>query len=334
MGRSAGGEEPPEPSTDAPAPLPAASRSNPPPRARVGVASLGVVAAAAFALAAVRRSSRARSTSAPETPPSTSIAMPEPSSPREEARRHREAGNAHYHRREYAVAIACYDRSVALDPSAHATYTNRAAARLARGDASGALDDADAALARHPGWVKGHYRRGACLMALERYDEATRAYRAGLEVDPTNAQLKTALGRAAALLAAQPADPLDAKTRGNEAFREGKFEDAVAWYGKGLRLCDASSPNPNPKVAATLLSNRAEARRQMTEMDACLADCDAALAIDAGNVKATLRRALALEFLERRKDAADAFRATLALDPKCVAASEGARRIAAFRNVE
>ena len=72
----------------------------------------------------------------------------------------------------------------------------------------------------------------------------------------------------------------------------------------------------------------------MAEMDACLADCDAALAIDAGSVKATLRRALALEFLERRKDAADAFRATLALDPTCVAASEGARRIAAFRNVE
>ena len=74
--------------------------------------------------------------------------MLESSSPREEARRRREAGNAHYHRREYAVAIACYDRSVALDPSAHATYTNRAAARMASGDASGALDDADAAPSR------------------------------------------------------------------------------------------------------------------------------------------------------------------------------------------
>ena len=331
MRRTAGGEASREPSTEAPASAPAASRSHPAPRVRVGVASLGVVAAAAFALAAVRRPSRARSRapSSPETPP-----MLESSSPREEARRRREAGNAHYHRREYAVAIACYDRSVALDPSAHATYTNRAAARMASGDASGALDDADAALARHPGWVKGHYRRGACLVALERYDEATRAYRAGLEVDPTNAQLKAGLERAAALVAAQPADPLDAKTRGNEAFRDGKFEDAVAWYGKGLRMCDASSQNPNPKVAATLLANRAEARRQTAEMDACLADCDAALAVDPGHAKASLRRALALEFLERRKEAADAFRATLAIDPRCVAASEGARRIAAFSDVE
>ena len=72
-------------------------------------------------------------------------------------------------------------------------------------------------------------------------------------------------------------------------------------------MCDASSQNPNPKVAATLLANRAEARRQTAEMDACLADCDAALAVDPGHAKASLRRALALEFLERRKEAADAF---------------------------
>ena len=278
MRRSAGGEASREPSTEAPALAPAASRSHPAPRVRVGVASLGVVAAAAFALAAVRRPSRARSRapSAPETPP-----MLESSSPREEARRRREAGNAHYHRREYAVAIACYDRSVALDPSAHATYTNRAAARMASGDAPGALDDADAALARHPGWVKGHYRRGACLVALERYDEATRAYRAGLEVDPTNAQLKAGLERAAALSGAAlqiRSTPRRAATR-----RSATSDDAVAWYCKGLRMCDASSQNPNPKVAATLLANRAEARRQTAEMDACLADCDAALAVDPGH---------------------------------------------------
>ena len=281
--RSAGGEASREPSTEAPALAPAASRSpRAAPRVRVGVASLGVVAAAAFALADVRRPSRARSRapSAPGNAPDAGVF-----SPREEARRRREAGNAHYHRREYAVAIACYDRSVALDPSAHATYTNRAAARMASGDASGALDDADAASRATPGGSRplSTRRVPGGARAIRRGDaRVPRGTRGGPDQRPAQGGPRARRG---ARVAAQPADPLDAKTRGNEAFRDGKFDDAVAWYCKGLRMCDASSQNPNPKVAATLLANRAEARRQTAEMDACLADCDAALAVDPGHAK-------------------------------------------------
>ena len=138
---------------------------------------------------------------------------------------------------------------------------------LASGDASGALDDADAALARHPGWVKGHYRRGACLVALERYDEATRAYRAGLEVDPTNAQLKAGLERARGArrgAARRSARRQDARQRGVPRRQIRRRRRVVR---QGTSPVRRVSPNPNlksPRPSSRAAPRRVGRRRRWT----------------------------------------------------------------------
>ena len=68
-----------------------------------------------------------------------------------EAERCKRRGNAAYGRREWELAESHYSAGLAAPPAPHPTTAalrcNRAAARLALGDAQGALDDCDAALA-------------------------------------------------------------------------------------------------------------------------------------------------------------------------------------------
>ncbi|GBF95168.1 hypothetical protein Rsub_07881 [Raphidocelis subcapitata] len=92
----------------------------------------------------------------------------------------------------------------------HVAHGNRAASRLALGDAAGALTDADACLgllraaaaaagapaARHASFPKAQLRRGRALAALGEHARAAAAFEAGLAADPASAALAEALAAA------------------------------------------------------------------------------------------------------------------------------------------
>ena len=149
------------------------------------------------------------------------------------AQEHKERGNAYYQRKEYDAAVEWYTKAVDLDPSQHAVYTNRAAAHFALQHYEEALADAVASTNLNDAWTKGDYRQGASLVAMERYDEAVEAYQRGMAKDPTNAQVKAGLAQAVRMRNEQPRDHHDAKARGNECYKDGKYEEAKVWYGKG-----------------------------------------------------------------------------------------------------
>lgn len=101
------------------------------------------------------------------------------------------------------------------------------------------------------------------------------------------------------------------KDAGNAAFRAGDFDEAVECYTEALEASAAAAdvlvasgdatPAPpagtttQPQQRAVLFANRAAARLGLKDLQGCVADCDAALALDATYVKALLRRAAALE---------------------------------------
>ena len=87
------------------------------------------------------------------------------------------------------------------------------------------------------------------------------------------------------------------------------------------------------EARATLLTNRAECNRQLCEIKAVIIDCDEALRLSPKNVKALLRRGLAFEYMEKNDLAAADFKNALLLDAKNAVASEGLRRVAAFKDV-
>ena len=130
------------------------------------------------------------------------------------AKDHKERGNAFYTREEFAAAIKCYDAAIALEPASPALFTNRSAAHFASGDYERSLADANAATALDIKWTKGHYRAGAALVELERYDDAIAAYSRGRDADPSNARVKVGLETAERLKREAPADWRDAKSRG------------------------------------------------------------------------------------------------------------------------
>ena len=89
------------------------------------------------------------------------------------------------------------------------------------------------------------------------------------------------------------------RARGNELFKDGSFEEAVATYSRAIE---------EEGDSAALRSNRSAASVGLKHFAAALEDADAALSLQPGWSKAFYRRGVALEALSRLPEAAAAFR--------------------------
>lgn len=83
----------------------------------------------------------------------------------------------------------------------------------------------------------------------------------------------------------------EAKSRGDDFYRCGCFDDAIVAYTNAL----AKDQGMTNISKAIILSNRAQAAAQLREPASAATDCAHALALDPTNAKAAVRRALALE---------------------------------------
>jgi tetratricopeptide (TPR) repeat protein len=80
-------------------------------------------------------------------------------------------------------------------PDLH-SYSNDGAVAL---QAAKALEDADKCISLSPDFVKGHFRRGIALIALERFEEGAASLSKVLDMDPKNAEAKASLQMAQVL---------------------------------------------------------------------------------------------------------------------------------------
>ena len=94
----------------------------------------------------------------------------------------KDQGNKHLQAKEFEQAVACYTKAIELDPNDHVFYSNRSAAYLSLKNAEKALEDANSCVRVKSDWPKGYSRQGAAFHAMRRYDEAVKAYEAGLKV--------------------------------------------------------------------------------------------------------------------------------------------------------
>lgn len=105
----------------------------------------------------------------------------------------KEQGNQYLQAKQFDEAINAYTEAINLDPNDHVFFSNRSAAYLSKGDAASALSDGQRCVELKKDWAKGYSRKGAALHALRRYEDAVQAYKAGLEVAPTDAGLVSGL---------------------------------------------------------------------------------------------------------------------------------------------
>ncbi|XP_072590271.1 sperm-associated antigen 1 isoform X1 [Vulpes vulpes] len=211
-------------------------------------------------------------------------------------------------------------------------YSNRAACSLKEGNCGGCIQDCNRALELHPFSVKPLLRRAMAYETLEQYQKAYVDYKTVLQIDckiqlandsinritrilmnldgpswreklspipavPTSAHLRTwqlavepppnQVGDSCSRPQPGITDEKMFKTlkeEGNQCVKDKNYKDALSKYSECLTI--------NNKECA-IYTNRALCYLKLCQFEEAKQDCDRALQIDNGNVKACYRRALA-----------------------------------------
>ncbi|XP_051116909.1 uncharacterized protein LOC127241754 [Andrographis paniculata] len=89
-------------------------------------------------------------------------------------------------RGDFAQAINLLSQAIDLKPfgGVHIMYKDRSSARLAMGDANGALEDAKEASSLAPHYPEAYICEGDALMDLHQFDTAEKSYSFALNLDP------------------------------------------------------------------------------------------------------------------------------------------------------
>ncbi|KAJ1691828.1 hypothetical protein LUZ63_015983 [Rhynchospora breviuscula] len=95
-------------------------------------------------------------------------------------------------KKEYLNASFSYTKAIEIDSGDAALYSNRSLCWHRMRDGELALEDALRAQRLRPEWPKAYYRIGAAFMLLEEYEQAFQAFMDGLQLDPTNIEMKKA----------------------------------------------------------------------------------------------------------------------------------------------
>lgn len=231
----------------------------------------------------------------------------------------RARGNAAVKSGDHETAIVCYSSGidkVSTDSESEALLrSNRALCLHKLERYQEAADDAKRCVDLKPDFVKGYLRGAMSLRALGCPGEAL----AMLKRAPVNdeacalaAEIRPEAEAAekARIEALPQADR--AKEEGNVLFRKGLFEDAIHKYSCALELCE----DPEGSLALSIRNNRAACYHQLSDFGAVIRDTNYVLEHEPSNIKALVRRMLALEPLERYEQSLKDARSVLLQDPR------------------
>lgn len=232
----------------------------------------------------------------------------------------RARGNAAVKAGNLEEAIVCYAAGLSAGGGDVALlYSNRALCLHRLGRSEEALEDAKQCVVHKPDFFKGYLRGAMALRSLGRPEEALaflrrapalgdghdEAEKLAAELRPEAAAMERA--RIEALGGAERA-----KEEGNVLFRKGSFEAAIEQYNRALELCES----PEDAMVLAVRNNRAACFHQLSDFGAVVKDTTFVLEREPGNLKALMRRMLALEPLERYEAALADARAVLQQDPR------------------
>jgi len=238
----------------------------------------------------------------------------------------KEKGNTEFKAQNYEKAIEFYTYATEMDPKNHIFFTNRSMCYAAMNKWDKSLRDADKSIQLNSNWEKGYYRRGVALQGLAQPKEAMEAFQKCAQLNPKNEDFKKAFEAARKELFKGLSESEIIKLEGNEAFKAGRIDEAVTKYTQAIQRCGGNDEKSNG-VRADLYANRAACYVQLYEPSKVRADCDAALALQPGHIKALLRRGQALEALEKYRQALEDFEAVLRVEPNAQMAVQGVTRL-------
>ncbi|XP_062068866.1 sperm-associated antigen 1-like [Lepus europaeus] len=252
-------------------------------------------------------------------------------------------------------------------------YSNRAACYLKEGNCSGCIQDCNRALELQPFSVKPLLRRAMAFETLEQYGKAYVDYKTVLQINRGIQLANDSVNRITRILmeldgpswreklSPIPAVPTAApvpgwrpaaettpnqegdfgrprppgsteesvfkalKEEGNRCVKDKNYTDALRKYSKCLKI--------NNKECA-IYTNRALCYLKLCQFEEAKRDCDQALQMDAGNVKACYRRALAHKGLKNYQKSLTDLNKVLLLDPNIVEAKMELEEVTRFLNTK
>uniref|UniRef100_A0A2K6QWU3 Sperm-associated antigen 1 n=1 Tax=Rhinopithecus roxellana TaxID=61622 RepID=A0A2K6QWU3_RHIRO len=275
---------------------------------------------------------------------------------------------------KYSAAIALLEPAgseIADDLSI--LYSNRAACYLKEGNCSGCIQDCNRALELHPFSMKPLLRRAMACETLEQYGKAYVDYKTVLQIDCGLQLANDSVNRLSRILMeldgpnwreklspipAVPASvPLQAwhpatemiskqagdssshhqqditdektfkalKEEGNQCVNDKNYKDALRKYSECLKI--------NNKECA-IYTNRALCYLKLCQFEEAKQDCDQALQLDDGNVKACYRRALAHKGLKNYQKSLIDLNKVLLLDSSIIEAKMELEEVTRLLNLK
>lgn len=145
------------------------------------------------------------------------------------------------------------------------------------------------------------YVRGMCLYYQDNPEAAFTHFQHVLRLAPDHSKARQVYKKAKQLM--------QKKEEGNEAFRRGRFQEALTLY------TDALSIDPiNTHTNAKLYFNRAVVHAKLNQLDEATEDCTAAINLEEGYLKAYLRRAKCYQQQEKHEEAVRDYEKVVRLD--------------------
>ncbi len=204
-------------------------------------------------------------------------------------------GQAQHDARNYAAAVATFDKAIAANPSDPEGYRLRGRSKRETGDLSGSLSDLNTAIKLAPNDYQAVLGRGLTKQRMNDSAGAMADFTRGIQLNPTYAGgyayrgylklgQKDYQGAKADYDQAIAIDPGNANyyiNRGNTRSALKDHRGAISDYDRALSI--------DPRNAITL-NNRGWSKEQLGDLTGALADYEASLAIDPnyGTAKANL----------------------------------------------
>jgi tetratricopeptide (TPR) repeat protein len=198
-----------------------------------------------------------------------------------------------------------YSEAIRLEPDFAYAFNNRGAARMAKGDSDGALEDYDEAIRLKPDYAYAYNNRGAARFNQGDSEEALEDYDEAIRIKPDYAEALSNRGLARLdegdrkgafadfdqAIRLEPTNGGFFYNRANARADKGDLDGALADFDDAVRLQPDDASNYN---------NRGTVRLDKGDLDGALADFDETIRLRPDHVRALSNRDLVFKAIAER----------------------------------
>jgi len=239
----------------------------------------------------------------------------------------KDLGNKFYKAKDFDNAILHYKKAIELDPTNLIFHTNLAAVYFEMKKLDECIQECTLAVEvgreqradfkliakAYNRMGTAHRKKGELELAKGAYEKALTEHRTP-DYRQNLSEVESAIKKIAEAAYVNPELADQEKQKGNDCFKKGDFANGVKHYSEAIKR------NPSD---AKIYSNRAACYTKLTAFDLALKDCDKSIELDAGFIKAYLRKGNVLKAMGQHQKAMDVYEKAMEIDPNNAEAKQG-----------